>query len=168
MQHSYSWTRYFLLAAILLLPEAAYANPVILSDADLSRAKSGLLPIFIGETLLASCLLSLSGCRFRRVVMPAFVLNLVTFSIFSKFLIIYGRYEIAFSENIILAEIAIVCLEALALYYLGRAAWAKAITTSTNAQLSLGRAVVISALCNIISLVASLVWHFYIEMTYTI
>ncbi len=165
MRQSYKWIKYLLLSGILLQTSAAWANPVIFSDADLFLARWGLLPILIAETLLASWLLELSGYSFRRMTLPVFLLNLGSFTLFSRFLI-FGRYEIGYSVDTLLAEIAIICLEAFAFYYLTRTASVS--SAGKSVQFSLGKAVALSTLCNFVSFGAGVLWHIFLEMSYTV
>ena len=153
------------LAAILLgalSSSAASANPVILADGDLARAKIGLGAIFIAEAVLAGVLLARRGLRFRRIVAPVLVTNLGTFAIFAQVLVVYDRYDLRFADHVLPAEIAIVAMEAVVFWGLSR--W-PAMRGADAPPLGWRPALVISALCNLASLAAGFVWHGIVGLT---
>jgi hypothetical protein len=153
-----------LAAALLwaLSTGVASANPVILADGDLSRAKFGLGAIFVAEAVLAGTLLARRGLRFRRIVAPVVVINLATFAIFANVLVVYDRYDLRFADQVLPAEFAIVVLEAVAFWLLAR--W-PAMRKADTSPLGWRPALVVSALCNLASLAAGFVWHGVVGLT---
>jgi hypothetical protein len=159
------WSRANPLAAALvwaLSSTAAWANPVILADGDLTRAKIGLGAIFLAETALAGTLLARRGLRFRRVLAPVLASNLATFAVFAQALVVYDRYDLRFADRVLPAEVAIVLLEAVVFWGLSR--W-PAMSKANAPPLGWRPALVISVLCNLGSLVAGFVWHGIVGLT---
>lgn len=147
----------------LLMALPAVANPVILNESDWQRARIGLAVIFVLESGLAALLLGRAGLRWGRVFAPVLALNLATFALFAQVLIVYGRYEIGFAPGIGAAEAAIIVLEAAAFRALARRRWLA--RDDIMPALSFRRALLVAAICNVASLLASLAWHLAVELT---
>jgi len=97
-----------------------YANPIVLSDADIAILPTylwtGAIVILLVEALSVAFFLSLKITKFFRLFLVLFISNIIVFTLFSKWLIIVGRYDLDINLSTILAEFAIIIIEALCIY----------------------------------------------------
>jgi hypothetical protein len=107
-------------SVIILIFSYADANPLVLTDADIEILPKylwvGAAVILLFEALGVATTLSIKWTKFWSSFAILIIINFIVFTIFSKWLIIVGRYDLDLNLSAFFAEIGVVIVETFCIY----------------------------------------------------
>ncbi len=143
---------------LLIFNSYCYANPLVLSEGNIENIREsviwGNLVILFFESLGTGSFLKIFRYKIVKTVLCIFIINLATYSLFYKYLIVYSTYDIYISFK---AEAAIIIIESLSVYLICKTKYLKSDSVKQPNLIFLLIALFVS---NIISCFAGWVWSF--------
>lgn len=161
MKLQYQYIVFFLIS-LFLISTTAYANPLVLSDSDIAVLPqylwTGAFVILTLEALSVAIILSLKITKFIRCFISLVIINFIAFGLFSKWLIIVGRYDFDLNMGAFLAEAAIVLIEGYCIYFILKTKW---FLKNAENRSSLILSILLSFFSNSISAISGVIYSFW-------